>query len=563
MSSLINSAMSGLSAAQAALNTTSNNIASYNVAGYTRQTTVLASANSTLGAGGWVGNGVNVSSVQREYNAFITNQLRTAQSQSNGLTTRYEQVSKIDSMISSTTNNLSTTLQDFFSSLQTLVSNAEDPAARQTVLGKADGVVNQFKVVDQYLRDQDKQVNLSISSTVDLVNNYSSQIASLNDKISRLTGVGAGASPNDLLDQRDQLVSELNKLVGVEVNVQDGSTYNITMANGYTLVAGSKASQLAAVPSSADPNRTTVAYVDNVAGNVEIPEKLLTTGSLGGLLTFRSQDLDQTRNSLNQMAMAFADAFNTVHKQGIDADGKAGVDFFDFGKPSSIANSKNKGDAELDVKMTKSSAVQATDYKVVKTDSGWEVTRLSDNTSVKLDTDSDLANGVLKFDGLTVTAQLKSGGTNAAATGDSFIVKPVSDAIVNMKVAISSESQIAMGLPTSDPTNPDVGDGESDNRNGQALLDLQNSKVVGGSKTFNASYAALVSSIGTKTATLKSSSTTQANVVTQLSNQQQSISGVNLDEEYGNLQLFQQYYLANAQVLQTASTLFDALINIR
>lgn len=563
MSSLINSAMSGLSAAQAALNTTSNNIASYNVAGYTRQTTVLASANSTLGAGGWVGNGVNVSSVQREYNAFITNQLRTAQSQSNGLTTRYEQVSKIDSMISSTTNNLSTTLQDFFSSLQTLVSNAEDPAARQTVLGKADGVVNQFKVVDQYLRDQDKQVNLSISSTVDLVNNYSSQIASLNDKISRLTGVGAGASPNDLLDQRDQLVSELNKLVGVEVNVQDGSTYNITMANGYTLVAGSKASQLAAVPSSADPNRTTVAYVDNVAGNVEIPEKLLTTGSLGGLLTFRSQDLDQTRNSLNQMAMAFADAFNTVHKQGIDADGKAGVDFFDFGKPSSIANSKNKGDAELDVKMTKSSAVQATDYKVVKTDSGWEVTRLSDNTSVKLDTDSDLANGVLKFDGLTVSAQLKSGGTNAAATGDSFIVKPVSDAIVNMKVAISSESQIAMGLPTSDPTNPDVGDGESDNRNGQALLDLQNSKVVGGSKTFNDSYAALVSSIGTKTATLKSSSTTQANVVTQLSNQQQSISGVNLDEEYGNLQLFQQYYLANAQVLQTASTLFDALINIR
>ena len=63
--------------------------------------------------------------------------------------------------------------------------------------------------------------------------------------------------------------------------------------------------------------------------------------------------------------------------------------------------------------------------------------------------------------------------------------------------------------------------------------------------------------------TLKTSSTTQANVVTQLSNQQQSISGVNLDEEYGNLQLFQQYYLANAQVLQTASTLFDALINIR
>ena len=554
MSSLINSAMSGLSAAQSALNTTSNNIASYNVTGYTRQTTVLASANSTLGAGGWVGNGVYVSGVQREYNAFITNQLRAAQNQSSGLTTRYEQVSKIDNMLSSSTNNISTTVQDFFSSLQTLVSNAEDPAARQTVLGKAAGVVNQFKVADQYLRDQDKQVNLSITSTVDQINNYTSQIASLNDKISRLTGVGAGASPNDLLDQRDQLVSELNKLVGVEVNVQDGSTYNITMANGYTLVAGTKSNQLAAVPSKADPSRTTVAYVDNVAGNVEIPEKLLTTGSLGGLLTFRSQDLDQTRNSLNQMALAFADAFNQVHRGGIDADGNTNVDFFDFGDPSVVANGKNGGKAELTATMTDSSAVQATDYRITKTDSGWQVTRLSDNTNVNFQTAAD---GSLQFDGLSVSVDNNKGAAN---TGDSFTVKPVSNTIVNMKVAITSESQIAMGLAD---TTTGTSVGESDNRNGQKLLDLQNSKVVGGSKTFNDAYAAMVSNIGTQTATLKSSSTTQANVVTQLSNQQQSISGVNLDEEYGNLQLFQQYYLANAQVLQTASTLFDALINIR
>lgn len=555
MSSLINSAMSGLSAAQSALNTTSNNIASYNVTGYTRQTTVLASANSTLGAGGWVGNGVYVSGVQREYNAFITNQLRAAQNQSSGLTTRYEQVSKIDNMLSSATNNISTTVQDFFSSLQTLVSNAEDPAARQTVLGKAAGVVNQFKVADQYLRDQDKQVNLAITSTVEQINNYTSQIASLNDKISRLTGVGAGASPNDLLDQRDQLVSELNQLVGVEVNVQDGSTYNITMANGYTLVAGSKSNQLAAVPSSADSSRTTVAYVDNVAGNVEIPEKLLTTGSLGGMLTFRSQDLDQTRNSLNQMALAFADAFNQVHRGGIDADGNTNVDFFSFGTPSVVANGKNAGKAELTASMTDSSAIQATDYRITKTDAGWEVTRLSNNTSVTLDPSSDAT--TLVFDGLSVSVDNTKG---AASTGDSFTVKPVSNAIVNMKVAISSESQIAMGLAD---TTTGTSVGESDNRNGQKLLDLQNSKVVGGSKSFNDAYAAMVSNIGTQTATLKSSSTTQANVVTQLSNQQQSISGVNLDEEYGNLQLFQQYYLANAQVLQTASTLFDALINIR
>ncbi|HCU2523732.1 flagellar hook-associated protein FlgK [Enterobacter hormaechei] len=546
MSSLINSAMSGLSAAQSALNTVSNNISSYNVAGYTRQTTILGASNSTLTGGGWVGNGVYVSGVQREYDAFITNQLRAAQNQSSGLTTRYQQMSKIDDVLSDTTNSLSANLQDFFKSLQTLVSNAEDPAARQTVLGKADGLVNQFKTNDQYLRDQDAQVNTAISTSVDQINNYAKQIANLNDQISRLTGVGAGASPNELLDQRDQLVSELNKIVGVDVTVQDSGTYNISIANGYTLVQGSNASQLAAVKSSADPGRTTIAYVDAAAGNVEISEKQITTGSLGGLLTFRSQDLDQARNTLNQMALAFADAMNTQHQAGFDANGDKGGKLFDFGSPAVLSNGKNTGSASVTATMTDSTKVQATNYKVEYNGTDWTITRLSDNTSFTAMPDTS---GNLSFDGLNVNI---SGSAN---NKDSFIVKPVNDVIVNMDVAISDESKLAMASAQ--------GSGESDNTNGQKLLDLQSAKLVGGNKTFNDAYAALVSTVGSTTASLKTSSETKVNVVTQLTKQQQSISGVNLDEEYGNLQRYQQYYLANAQVLQTASTLFDALINIR
>ncbi len=548
MSSLINSAMSGLSAAQAALNTASNNISSYNVAGYTRQTTVLSASNSTLAGGGWVGNGVYVSGVQREYDSFITNQLRAAQNQSSALTTRYQQMSKIDDILSGSTNSLATTLQDFFSSLQTLVSNAEDPAARQTVLGKADGLVNQFKVNDQYLRDQDKQINTAIGTSVDQINNYAKQIANLNDQISRLTGVGAGASPNNLLDQRDQLVSELNQIVGVEVAVQDSGTYNVSFGNGYNLVQGSTANQLAAVKSSADPSRTTVAFVDGTSGPVEIPEKLMTSGSLGGMLTFRTEELDAARNTLNQLALSFANAMNTQHQKGFDPEGKEGGELFDIGAPAVLGNTKNTGSASVTAKVNvaDSAKVQATDYKMEFNGSSWTITRLSDKTTVTATNDGK---GNLSFDGLTVNV------SGAAKNKDSFVIKPVVNAIVNMDVAISDESKLALAS--------DADGGESDNRNGQALLDLQSSKVVGGNKTFNDSYASLVSTVGSKTATLKTSSTTQANVATQLSNQQQSISGVNLDEEYGNLQRFQQYYLANAQVLQTASTLFDALINIR
>lgn len=545
MSSLINSAMSGLSAAQAALNTVSNNISSYNVAGYTRQTTVLGASNSTLTGGGWVGNGVYVSGVQREYDAFITNQLRAAQTQSSGLTTRYQQMSKIDDVLSDSTNSLSTTLQDFFKSLQTLVSNAEDPAARQTVLGKADGLVNQFKTNDQYLRDQDSQVNTAIASSVEQINNYAKQIANLNDQISRLTGVGAGSSPNDLLDQRDQLVSELNQIVGVEVAVQDGGTYNVSFGNGYSLVQGSKANQLAAVKSSADPTRTTIAYSDEVSGNVEIPEKMITTGSLGGLFTFRSEDLDKARNNLNQLALAFADAMNKQHEAGFDANGDAGGKLFDFGSPAVVTNSRNTGTAAMTATVADSTKVQATDYKLQFNGTDWTITR-SDKTSFTMAPD---ASGNLSFDGLSVNV------TGSANAKDSFIVKPVSDVIVNMELKFKDESKLAMASASNG--------GESDNRNGQKLLDLQNSKVVGGNKTFNDAYASLVSTVGSSTAALKISSETKANVATQLTKQQQSISGVNLDEEYGNLQRYQQYYLANAQVLQTASTLFDAIINIR
>lgn len=78
-------------------------------------------------------------------------------------------------------------------------------------------------------------------------------------------------------------------------------------------------------------------------------------GSLGGILTFRSQDLDQTRNTLGQLALAFAEAFNTQHKAGFDANGDAGEDFFAIGKPAILQNTKNKGDVAIGATVTDAS----------------------------------------------------------------------------------------------------------------------------------------------------------------------------------------------------------------
>ncbi len=546
MSSIINSAMSGLSAAQAALSTTSNNISNYTVAGYSRQTILLNQANSTLSGSSYYGNGVNVTGVQREYDEFITAQLRGSSASYSAVNSQYSQISNIDDLMSTSTTSLSTSIQSFFTNVSNVVSNADDPSARQSMLSYAQGLVNQFQTTAQYLTNMQSSVNTDITSSVDQINTYTSQIADLNTQIAKLTTAG-GAAPNDLLDQRDELVNNLNNIVGVSVSQQDGS-YIVSMGST-TLVNGKNTTQLVAMPSSSDPSRITVGYVDKLAGNVEIPEKTLTTGSLGGLLAFRTEDLDTAQNQLGQLAAAFTTSFNAVQTAGYDSNGDQGTDFFTIGSPTVLSNTKNTGNAEVTAEWSDSSALKASNYTVSYDGTNWSVTRMSDNVKVTATqgTDSD-GNTTLSFDGLDLTV---SGDAKAK---DSFLVKPVQNVIGDMSVAITDESQIAAASSATS--------GESDNTNAQKMLDLQDANLVGGNATLAQAYATIVSTVGNKTSSLETASTTQESVVNQLTDRQQSVSGVNLDEEYANLTKYQQFYTANAQVLQTANTIFNALIGI-
>lgn len=546
--SLINTAMSGLNAAQVALSTVSNNISNYNVAGYNRQTAILAQNGGMGTMAGFIGNGVTVTSVNREYNQFITNQLRGAQSQAGAHSAYYEKISQIDNLLADKTNNVSTNMQDFFTSLQNVVNNAGDDASRNTVLGKANGLVNQIGNADKYLRDLDAGVNQQLSESAVQINNYSQQIARLNDEITRLRG-SSGSEPNALLDQRDQLVTELNQIVNVQVTQQDGDTYTVSFANGLTLVQGSNTYQVEAVPSSEDPARLTLGY-NRGNGASEIPTGQITGGSVSGVLKFRSEALDGARNQLGQMVLALADSFNQQHRAGFDIHGEPGGDFFSFSGGRVVENSRNGGDAELSVSYTDTGKVQASDYRVEFDGSNWQVTRLSDNVKVNATPGTD-ADGkpTLEFEGLRV------GIDGTANKNDSFTVKPVSDVAGNLKVVISDAGKLAAA------GSEDGGSGDNDNV--KKLSDLQTQKLVDGKATLSGAYASLVSNVGNQTATAKTNSVAQGNIVKQLTEQQQSVSGVNLDEEYGELLRFQQYYMANAQVIQTASSMFDALLSIR
>ncbi|GKW14525.1 flagellar hook-associated protein 1 [Pectobacterium carotovorum subsp. carotovorum] len=563
MSNLINTAMSGLKGAQVALSTVSNNISNQAVTGYSRQNAILEQATSSSTSAGYIGNGVNVVSINRQYNEFITNQLRSAQTTSSSVTAYYEQISKIDNLLASSTTSLSSTVQDFFSNLQNLTSNAGDSSTRQTVLGKAEGLVNQFKVTDKYLRDMENGLNTQIQSTVGQINTYTDQIASLNNEITKLMGANSGTMPNDLLDQRDLLVDQLNKLVGVDVTVQDGTVYNVALKNGTNLVQAGTSNQLVAISSSSDPSRLTIGYNDRTNDVVTLNESTLTGGSLGGLIAFRTETLDEARNQLGQLALAFADAFNAQHQEGFDHDGVKGGDFFSFGKAVALNDSKNAGNAVLTPSYTDTKDVQATNYTIKYDGASWQVTRLSDNS--KFTASVDTTDNSLNFDGIKMTI------TGTPATNDSFLLKPVNDVIIDMSVAISDPNKIAAasvklddaGNPVVDGSGNPVFGGVGDNTNAKALLALQNEKIVGGKASVSGAYASLVGMIGNQTSTLKINNTSQENVVKQLTAEQQSVAGVNLDEEYGDLMRYQQYYMANAQVIKTAQSIFDALLAAR
>lgn len=259
--SMFQTGLSGLSVARSALMTTAHNTANVYTAGYSRQTALVSSNGGTTTGAGFIGNGARVTTVQRSYDGYLTAQLNGAEAAGAALASYGSQINRIDSLLADKTAGLTPLMQSFFASVQGVANTPADPAARQQLISAAQTLANKFRATDQYLTDLNGSVNDQIEGSTGQINTYAKQIASLNQQISQLSAMAGGQPPNDLMDQRDQLVSELGKIVGVKVLEQDSGQYNVFIGNGQTLVLGDRAAQLQAVSSAADPTRKAVALV--------------------------------------------------------------------------------------------------------------------------------------------------------------------------------------------------------------------------------------------------------------------------------------------------------------
>jgi flagellar hook-associated protein 1 len=562
MSDLFSTGLSGLSIARTALATTANNTANVYTEGYSRQRVVVATTPALATAGGFIGTGARITTVERSYDRFLNAQLTQSDSNSQALDTYSTQMGRIDDLLADRTSGLGTLVQDFFSSAQGVADTPADPAARQQLLSSAQSLAGKFRSVDSYLSDLGASIDQQLAGSVQQVNSIATQVANLNKQISQLSGIAGGQPPNDLLDTRDKLVSDLSKLVGVTVVQQDGGQYNLFVGNGHSLVLGDRASTMTTVPSAADPTRAAIALATTSGGAAELPDSAVTGGSIGGLLAFRSQSLAPAQNAVGRMATALASAFNAQHAKGFDLSGAAGSNnFFSATGPQVFANAANadKGTVSLSAAVTDATALTTSDYTIqVGGTAGaltYTVTRAPDGQPVTATSAGASAGSFtgfpVTFDGVTVSTL---GGT--PAPGDSFLVQPTRLAARNLAVTISDPSRIAAAGSTG------AAGGVSDGANMLALAGLQRQPVLDGTATLNGAYARLVSDVGNKASEVQVASATQASLAGQVRASQQAVSGVNQDEETANLLMFQQMYQANAKVIQTASTVFDAILGI-
>ena len=542
--SLMNTGISGLNTAQNMLNVISNNISNAHTVGYNRQQQILRQANGTKYNFGFVGNGVAVSSVNRAYNSFVVGQLRQSQSQNGSIKAYYNELSKVDNLLAENENSISSQLNNLFASLNKLSSNAGDAATKQTVISDLTSLVSQFNKTELNLKNQIANINTELTNNIDKVNTYTQQIADLNQKIAKLQAVSGGHEPNSLLDERDQLVTELSELIGITVSEQNGQ-YNISFSNGLSLVQGASTNQLSVQPSASDPALNTIIYTHNSGATQELTSQNIASGRLNGLLAFRDGPLLEARNQLGLLALNLAERFNEVHTSGVDVNGDPGEKLFDYHKPTSIANSKNQGNATVKMDYNSVTEVKASDYKIEFNGNDWVVTRLSDNQQIT----PQVSDGKLMFDGLSIEI------TGNAVAGDSFLLKPVADVASSLQLLVKDVNKLATGIN-------DDENGSGDNRNVAKLLDIQNEKLVNGTKTLNSAYTSLVSYIGSETQTAKISAQSSQNITQEIYEQNQSISGVNIEEEYISMQVYMQYYQANAKVIDAATTIFDTILGL-
>lgn len=433
MSSALNIGSLALNANLSALQVIGHNIANVNTAGYSRQTVEMRSAGYQSMGGFYLGRGVELGTVARMHDAYLTREAQLSSSVASADSERMARLSQLENIFPTGESGLGAAMNDLLNAWSDVASSPTNMAARSVVIGRGEEIASRLRDTAGQLDILTTSARQQVGDTVNNINRLAADIAKINQTI--LENQGNAGEPNDLLDQRDQLIGELSKLVQVStVNADDGRI-NVFVAGSQPLVLGSGAARLAVVPDSIDGSQQRIQFQQG-SSTMELSGSAL-GGKLGGVVQFIDEDLKDVTNQIGRMALALATTVNTQHALGVNLQGGTGEPF--FVPPADVAGlpvPTNTGNAVMHAEVSDPTALKPSDYQVNFTATGVDIVRLSDGQI------SSFAGLPAELDGLSF--QIDSG---AAATGDGFLVRPFAAVARNMQMAVSAADRLAAASP--------------------------------------------------------------------------------------------------------------------
>ena len=431
MSDILNNASSGLLAFQRAISTTSHNIANSRTEGYSRQRVELtARPPDSRGIEDKPGNGVLTLSIQRQHDRFATAAALSSTSQLARESTHRDLAGRIDNLVADESLGLGPALSDFYTAIEDAAAEPGSQAARQALLSEADALGGRFGSLQSELDDTRIEVNDRLRFEIASLNDLVQGVAELNARITASHGRGGTNGANDLLDQRDVLVSKIAEHVDVTPLEQTDGSINLIVGNGTALVLGEKAHKLHSAYDPTGPARQRL-EIETGENRRQPLANLAIGGSIGGLIDFATEMLDPVRHRIGRLALVSAAEINAQHKIGLDANGDAGEDWFSSAEPETLSSTSNTGSGTVSASIVQTSELEASDYLLRWNGAQFDVTRRSDGALTS-------SSSPVTIDGLEITL------SGTPAVNDTFLVSATGHAAGRFESEIERTDQLAL-----------------------------------------------------------------------------------------------------------------------
>ncbi len=436
-SGLLGIGTSALLSYQRALDTVGHNVANVNTPGYSRQRVELASRPGQGLGSGFMGAGVDITTIRRNYNQFLTDGLRTSSSAYREQSTLASLAGNLDNMLADDKSGLGPVLGSFFDAVQGAANDPTSTSARQVLLSETGTLVSSFQGLGAWMEGSRRDLAARMETRTQEINHLAGAIASANQKIIEARSSAGGQPPNDLLDARDQLVLELSDLVSLTTTAQEDGALNVFIGSGQSLVIGVKANTMGVQENVNDPGQTDITIGASGQPPVVVTN-LISGGELGGLLQYRKQVLDPAINGLGRIAIELGTFINEQHRSGMRLDGLLGQDIFSVARPQVVADIGNSG--SITVEFDDVAQLTADDYRLKFDGSSWSLTRADSGQNVPLSGTGTVADPFVA-EGISISL-----GAGAVA-GDSYTIRPVRDGASAIGLLIGDPRDLALAAP--------------------------------------------------------------------------------------------------------------------